>query len=495
METERQQAHPQIQYWSNVTNWPQGNLGRNLWEVTRRTKMIRYQICHSGQRILQIIWFPQKFVHQQTFLRTRIRNIPQKWQQKRGSTVFLLISRKIQNVTPAWEPNNKSLLQKTHWRSSTVNRKVWWFDNGWSQNPQCRMWIWETSRRYAVVVQDLATQWIQSYPCKTKSSHETEKSLFHKILGSRRKHRKLKTQTTRWNFWRACEILSWNHCTSTPHRSETNGIAEREVRRINEGTSAVLLQSGLDERWWSDSMECCCYLRNVQDLLADGKTPCERPFKGPVIPFGAMVDHHPSSPKDQSRIHQFGKKVPPGIFLGYELIAGWIWKGDILVADLEDLETVDASDIYPRRIKANEVLISQEDDEFIFPIADGTAKIVEKRLRFPSTHSKAGTTCKEWMKISVEKFKANRKSLNNQNQQMTLKPVAIFGRFKVTSSFVNTLNHEYKTFLCHWTTLMLPGLLILIWMYFGKRRLTITGMSSQASICQTLGEDSRNSLY
>ena len=31
--------------------------------------------------------------------------------------------------------------------------------------------------RYAVVVQDLATQWIQSYPCKTKTSHETQKEL------------------------------------------------------------------------------------------------------------------------------------------------------------------------------------------------------------------------------------------------------------------------------------------------------------------------------
>ena len=41
-------------------------------------------------------------------------------------------------------------------------------------------------------------------------------------------------------------------------------------RRVQEGTSAVLLQSGLDERWWSDSMECYCYLRNVQDLLVDG---------------------------------------------------------------------------------------------------------------------------------------------------------------------------------------------------------------------------------
>ena len=30
---------------------------------------------------------------------------------------------------------------------------------------------------YAVAVQDLATQWIQSYPCKTKTSQETQKSL------------------------------------------------------------------------------------------------------------------------------------------------------------------------------------------------------------------------------------------------------------------------------------------------------------------------------
>ena len=36
-------------------------------------------------------------------------------------------------------------------------------------------------------------------------------------------------------------------------------------------------------------MECHTYLRNVTDLLSDGKTPYERrfgqPFKGPLIPF------------------------------------------------------------------------------------------------------------------------------------------------------------------------------------------------------------------
>ena len=134
------------------------------------------------------------------------------------------------------------------------------------------------------------------------------------------------TLTISLEFGKACEDLSWNHCTSTPHRSETNGMAERAVRRVKEGTSAVLLQSGLNESWWADSMECYTYQRNVTDLLSDGKTPYERrfgkPFKGPIIPFGSLVEYHPITAKDQSRIHQFGKKVVPGLFPRIHIVRG-----------------------------------------------------------------------------------------------------------------------------------------------------------------------------
>ena len=115
---------------------------------------------------------------------------------------------------------------------------------------------------------------------------------------------------------------------------------------MKEGTSVVLLQSGLNENWWADSMECCCYLGNIQDLLSDGKTyerRFGRPFNGPVIPFGAMVDFHPISAKDMSRLQQNGPKVLPGIFFGYVLYAVGIWKGDIMVADIEEVEEMDAS--------------------------------------------------------------------------------------------------------------------------------------------------------
>ena len=103
-------------------------------------------------------------------------------------------------------------------------------------------------------------------------------------------------------------------------------------------------------------MECYCPVRNVQDLLADGKTLCERrfgePVSGPIIPFGSMIEYHPISAKDQSRIHQFGKKVLPGIFLGYVLYAVSIWEGDIMVGDVADLEILGASEVHARRLNA-----------------------------------------------------------------------------------------------------------------------------------------------
>ena len=114
----------------------------------------------------------------------------------------------------------------------------------------------EDNHRYAVVVQDLATQWIQSYPCKTQTSQETERSL-QKLLAHTRKPKVIYSEYS-LEFGKGCFDLSRNHCTSNPHRSDTNGNAERAVRRIEEGMCGVLLQSGLDENRWADSMECYC---------------------------------------------------------------------------------------------------------------------------------------------------------------------------------------------------------------------------------------------
>ena len=48
-------------------------------------------------------------------------------------------------------------------------------------------------------------------------------------------------------------------------------------------------------------------------------------------------------------------------------------EGDVLAADLEELETMDASEIYSKRLNAKEVIFPKK-REFIFPIADGRIK-------------------------------------------------------------------------------------------------------------------------
>ena len=68
-------------------------------------------------------------------------------------------------------------------------------------------------------------------------------------------------------------------------------------------------------------MECYCYFRDVQGLLADGWTLEEHWFNSPSmgrsVHFGAEVKFSPTG-----RVHQFGTKVFPVILLGNALNAG-----------------------------------------------------------------------------------------------------------------------------------------------------------------------------
>ena len=53
--------------------------------------------------------------------------------------------------------------------------------------------------------------------------------------------------------------------------------------------------------------------------------------------------------------------------MGCALFAGGSWKGDILVADVEEFQENDASEVYVKRINTKEVIVPKEEEFLNIP--------------------------------------------------------------------------------------------------------------------------------
>ena len=205
------------------------------------------------------------------------------------------------------------------------------------------------------------------------------------------------------------------------------------------------------------------------------ETPCERrfgkPFTGPIIPFGSLVEYHPKT--------AIGKKVLPGLFLGYALYAGRIWKGDkMVVADIEKLETMDASEIYLQRLNAKEVLFPQKlENSFFQSQMDEQKNLLEETRNWEHPPWYGTTHFEEKVK---EVFLENLKGLHlhhlKTHIRMPVKQEMIFAPCQETSYTAITLNpgsnftrREKNHSLFHWNTLTSPELHTQIWMLSKSR--------------------------
>ena len=102
------------------------------------------------------------------------------------------------------------------------------------------------SNKYAVIVQDLATQWLQTCPCKTKISQGTEKSL-KQFVKPKQSSKVIYTDNS-LKFGKVCADLQ---CI---HRSETNDFAERAVRRLEDDLQRYFCRSGSTMVDWCHGM-------------------------------------------------------------------------------------------------------------------------------------------------------------------------------------------------------------------------------------------------
>ena len=119
------------------------------------------------------------------------------------------------------------------------------------------------------LLRDHATKFKQFNPAATKSAKECEialKSFQGPMFSNRILH--LYTDGAP-EIVKAGRNLRTCHDTSTPYRSATNGVAEREIRNVLEGTRTLLEHSGLPTSYWPYSSRCFCHHANIHMVEGD----------------------------------------------------------------------------------------------------------------------------------------------------------------------------------------------------------------------------------
>ena len=146
------------------------------------------------------------------------------------------------------------------------------------------------------------------------------------------------TITGTLSLFKIFEGLSWNYRTSTLHRSETSGIDERAVRRVKK----VLQQYFYSLDW----------MKNGWMILWEAVAVCETSktswHKGKLRTFLEQWLDVLWFQCETNKTSSFWQECVIWN-LGYELIADGIWKGDVPIADREELGKLDASEIYLER--------------------------------------------------------------------------------------------------------------------------------------------------
>ena len=310
--------------------------------------------------------------------------------------------------------------------------------------------------RYAVVVQDLATQDSILSVQNKDFTEETEKSL-RKFLDPSHKPQVIFFSDNSLEFANLVKI--YDGIIDLQHLIDPRHMAL--LKEPYEEWKKELQQYCYSQAWMKNvvagSMECYCHLRKVQDLLADGKAPYERLFWEPFErPFLTMVLN---GIRFQHEINQYfinlARQFYQESFLGVHW-SHWILErrcsdcGSGRIGKVGRIRNLCSKNQRERRIDIT------KGRRIHIPSCRWHSEIVRKIPRIPRTH----TTCKE----RRPQWRASRRTRRSSTDRIkrwrwSLCRLLVCSRWlHLTSSRgtpeFNSICRREKHSLFHWNTLM-----------------------------------------
>ena len=222
-------------------------------------------------------------------------------------------------------------------------------------------------QKVALVVKDVYSQFRYVYPSDTKNSDQCHEDLLH-FLGKDDDVGIIYSDNAP-ELGQAIKRLGVRHNTSREYVDENKSVIEREIRTILEGTRANLEQSGMPEKYWPLASQHHAFALNLAKRFDTGVVPWEarfgESFTGLVVPFGAKVLYWHNPKQNVPETSKFSSTGVEGIFLGYHVQPGFIFKREYLVAPVHNaVQAIEDGTLKVIRAKRVELIEGQ----FVFPL-------------------------------------------------------------------------------------------------------------------------------
>ena len=219
-----------------------------------------------------------------------------------------------------------------------------------------------------MVIKDIYTQYRYAYPAESKSSDEIIKGFNHFLRTTDSVGVVYTDNSPEFNA--AIEEYGFVHQNSVEYVDSTKAVVEREARTILEGARTNLVQSNMDVIMWPYAVRHHCMALNLSEQLSGEHSSWElrykREFDGKIIPFGCLVHFWENRKRPDSVAGKMSPNSSKGVFIGYHIQSGHVWRDEYLVAHLDGLD-YKLSDGSVKVIRTKRLELP--DGPFVFPLS------------------------------------------------------------------------------------------------------------------------------